>query len=277
MTFKFEAKYGLLTYAQCGNLDAFRIVEHLSELGAECIIGREIHEDGGTHLHAFFMFERKYATRNIRAFDVDGYHPNIVRGYGTPEKGWDYATKDGDVVAGGLERPSGTGDNSSENKWAEIIMAESREEFFSRVARLDPRALACNFGNLEKYADWKYRPVVEEYKHPECLSISPNKPEELDEWAYANVGNISDGMCAPLPGVLTDPRGAFRDRPFGLNPLAAVAGSRANNYRQTKVFGIIWTFQNGQNSMGKEHWKTCILWGAFFLGRANRECRICCF
>lgn len=208
MTFKFEAKYGLLTYAQCGNLDAFAIVERLSELGAECIIGREVHEDGGTHLHAFFMFERKYATRNIRAFDVNGYHPNIVRGYGTPEKGWDYATKDGDIVAGGLERPSGAGDNSNENKWAEIIMAESREEFFSRVARLDPRALACNFGNLEKYADWKYRPMVEEYKHPECLSFSSDKPEELDEWAYANVGNIEGGkLCAGSPPTPPSLRG----------------------------------------------------------------------
>ena len=33
------------------------------------------------HLHAFFMFERKFESRNVRIFDVDGKHPNIVRGY----------------------------------------------------------------------------------------------------------------------------------------------------------------------------------------------------
>ena len=102
MTFRFAARYGLLTYAQSGELDPFRVVNHLADLGAECIIGREDHADGGVHLHAFFMFERKFESRNVRVFDVDGCHPNIVRGYGTPEKGWDYATKDGDVVGGGL-------------------------------------------------------------------------------------------------------------------------------------------------------------------------------
>jgi len=114
MPFKFEAKYGLLTYAQCQNLDPFRVVTHLSEIGAECIIGREDHSNGGTHLHAFFMFERKFATRNERIFDVDGFHPNIVRGYGTPEKGWDYATKDGNIVAGGLQRPSRNEDSGND-------------------------------------------------------------------------------------------------------------------------------------------------------------------
>ena len=60
MTFRFAAQYGLLTYAQSGELDPFRVVDHLGNLGAECIIGRESHSDGGLHLHAFFMFERKF-------------------------------------------------------------------------------------------------------------------------------------------------------------------------------------------------------------------------
>lgn len=195
MSFKFEAKYGLLTYAQCQNLDPFRVVSHLSELGAECIIGRENHAAGGTHLHAFFMFERKFATRNERAFDVDGYHPNIVRGYGTPEKGWDYATKDGEVVAGGLERPSGIRHTSSENKWSEIILAESRDEFFERVATLDPRSLCINFGNLEKYADWKYRPNTEEYSHPGGILFPEERVHQLNEWVDENISGNLNGKC----------------------------------------------------------------------------------
>ena len=107
MPFRFQAKYGLLTYAQCGDLDPFAVVTRLSELGAECIVGREIHEDGGIHLHAFFSFEKKRNLKNERIFDVEGVHPNIQASYGTPEKGYDYAIKDGDVVGGGLERPSG--------------------------------------------------------------------------------------------------------------------------------------------------------------------------
>jgi len=196
MPFKFEAKYGLLTYAQCQNLDPFRVVTHLSEIGAECIIGREDHSNGGTHLHAFFMFERKFATRNERIFDVDGFHPNIVRGYGTPEKGWDYATKDGNIVAGGLQRPSRNEDSGESTKWHEIILAENRDDFFERIANLDPRSLCINFGNLEKYADWKYRPNPEEYSHPGGISFQEERIHELNEWVDENIHGNVNGKCS---------------------------------------------------------------------------------
>lgn len=192
MSFKFQAKYGLLTYAQSPDLDPQRIVELLCDLGAECIVGRERHQDGGIHHHAFFMFERRFITRDVRKFDIDGYHPNIVRGYGTPEKGYDYATKDGDVVAGGLERPSGNDANTRADKWSEIIEAETRDDFFQRVAEMDPRALACNFGNLEKYADWRYRPVREEYKHPEGFEFISECTEDMDKWAEENLNKQHD-------------------------------------------------------------------------------------
>jgi len=192
--FKFEAKYGLLTYAQATQLDPFEIVLRLSGLGAECIIGRESHQDGGTHYHAFFMFERKYASRNSRIFDVNGHHPNIVRGYGTPEKGWDYATKDGDICGGGLERPCGISNSEGETKWAWIIAAETREEFFERIAYRDPRSLCTNFGNLQRYADWKYRPQLIEYEHPGNISFDGGCLEQLTDWADTNIrGIVTDG------------------------------------------------------------------------------------
>lgn len=135
MTFRFAAKYGLLTYAQSEGLDPFRIVSLLAELGAECIVGKEYHADGGTHYHAFFMFARKFQSRNARIFDIDAYHPNILGGRKTPEQMYDYATKDGDVVAGGLERPSGTRDSSdSDTFWRNVFDAPDREETL-RVAR----------------------------------------------------------------------------------------------------------------------------------------------
>lgn len=77
----------------------------------------------------------------------------MVKGYGTPEKGYDYAIKDGDVCAGGLERPSRKGLPEASSKWAEIILAETREEFFETVARLDPRSLCVSFTSLKCYAD----------------------------------------------------------------------------------------------------------------------------
>ena len=102
MSFSFNARYALFTYPQCGDLDPFAVSDHFSEMGAECIVAREAHADGGTHLHAFVDFGRKYRTRRVDAFDVAGQHPNVSPSHGTPAKGYDYAIKDGDVVAGGL-------------------------------------------------------------------------------------------------------------------------------------------------------------------------------
>ena len=128
MPFRFAAKYGLLTYSALGtdsnsvaDLGA-KIVIMLGDLGAECIVGRESHLDGGLHLHAFFMFGRKFESRNVRIFDVDGHHPNIVRGYKDARAGCAYAIKEGDVVGGGLDPDSlGTEVDTSGGVWATLL------------------------------------------------------------------------------------------------------------------------------------------------------------
>lgn len=193
MPFAFNAKYGLFTYAQCGTLDPFQVVELFSELGAECIIGREAHEDGGIHLHAFVDFGRKFRTRDERKFDVGGCHPNVSPSRGTPEKGYDYAIKDGDVVGGGLERPSGSRVSSASEAWPEIIAAESREEFWRLVQELAPRSLLCNFPSLRSYAEWRYRPEPTPYQHPISVDLDTSNFPELDQWRQGNLENNSLG------------------------------------------------------------------------------------
>ena len=196
MPFEFRAKYGLLTYAQCGDLDPFAVSDHLSELGAECIVGREDHADGGIHLHAFFMFETEFRSRSERVFDVQGCHPNIVRGYGTPEKGYDYAIKDGDVVAGGLERPSGARVSRTRDPWADVIMASTRDEFFELVSQVAPRSLCCSFTSLRAYADWRYREDQQPYCTPAGLSFDTGEYPILGEWVQqALVGPGHSGEC----------------------------------------------------------------------------------
>lgn len=156
MTFHVNSRYVLLTYAQCGDLDPWRVMERISEIPGECIVGREVHEDGGLHLHVFCDFGSKFRSRRTDVFDVDGCHPNIAPSRGTPEKGYDYAIKDGDVVCGGLGRPepkSGTGHGKAHATWTEITNATSRGEFWELLHCLDPKAAACSFTQLSKYAD----------------------------------------------------------------------------------------------------------------------------
>lgn len=197
MTFQLNSRYVLLTYPQCGDLDPFKIVGLLSGVGAECIIGRERHRDEGVHLHAFVDFGRKFRTRNQRFADVEGRHPNIQPFGRTPEKGWDYATKDGDVVAGGLERPDGSEVPSACDTWSKICDAKDPEEFWQLARELAPRALLTNFNSLRAYAEWNYRPARIEYSTPPGITFDLSGTPELTEWVRNSLHGNGIGESCP--------------------------------------------------------------------------------
>jgi len=190
--FKFFGKHVLLTYAQCGTLDALAVERLVGSTGGKCIIGKELHVDGGIHLHCFVQWESEFTTTDKRQFDVGGCHPNFRKMYRTPKKGYAYAIKDGEIVGGTLEAIDVIGDESElsgrdsdsrrKSPWFEIILAESRDEFFESCARLDPRSLCVGFMGLSKYADWKYRPNREPYEHPAGYELVPDTIPELSEW-----------------------------------------------------------------------------------------------
>lgn len=193
-----QFRYALLTYSQCGDLDPFEVVNHLSTLGAECIIGREDHADGGVHLHAFVDFGRQYRSRDMSAFDVAGRHPNVSPSRGRPEQGFDYACKDGDIVAGGLERPYGRKVPGASIDWPQAMSAESMDEFLELCLSMDPGTSLRMFTQLQAYARWRYRPTREPYVSPEGVRIDTSSVPELDEWARSNlVRETLGGECPP--------------------------------------------------------------------------------
>uniref|UniRef100_A0A8A4XCC3 Replication-associated protein n=1 Tax=Emberiza spodocephala Genomoviridae sp. TaxID=2814950 RepID=A0A8A4XCC3_9VIRU len=200
-SFKFQARYVLLTYAQCGDLDPWVVSNHLSSLGAECIIGREDHSDGGIHLHAFVDFGRRFSTRDVTKFDVGGRHPNIEPSKGRPWAGYDYAIKDGDVVAGGLERPAESGGSklpANAERWAQIVAAETRDEFWRLLAELDPGAMVRSFTQCRAYAEHRYRTVREAYSTPPGIVVEGERLAELGQWVESNLGGYSGGDTPPL-------------------------------------------------------------------------------
>lgn len=190
MTFRFAAKYGLLTYAQSEGLDPFRIVNHLADLGAECIVGRELHDDGGTHYHAFFMFARKFQSRNPRVFDVDSRHPNILRGIKTPHAMYDYATKDGDICGGGLERPSEGGDSAKNNDefWAAVFDAETKEETLRCAREFSVSLFGRYFFQVRAIAEGKtFRSPLDYVSNPE-LEWELGPYPQLSDWCTTYLG-----------------------------------------------------------------------------------------
>lgn len=181
-SFACNARYFLVTYPQCGDLSEWSVLDHFTTLGAECIIARELHVDEGLHFHVFADFGRKFRSRKTDVFDVDGHHPNIQPSKGTPGQGYDYAIKDGDVVAGGLERPNGTSSGGKTfETWNTIAGANSKEEFFALCEELDPKSLCCSFGQLQKYADWRYAEKPAEYATPRGFQFVGGI-DGRDEW-----------------------------------------------------------------------------------------------
>lgn len=209
-----NSRYKLLTYAQCGDLDPFDIVDLLSGLQGECIVGRELHSDGGIHLHVFVDFGRKFRSRSVGIFDVGGRHPNVVASWGTPEEGYDYAIKDGDVVAGGLERPtpreSRAGNGSAAAKWATIADADDREQFFELVKSLDPKTFVTRLQDLQRFADWKFRSDPEPYVTPNNIHFPDDGTDGRAEWVRQSgigLGEPFIGKCPLLAALPTLPSG----------------------------------------------------------------------
>jgi len=54
--------------------------EYKELLGAnlkEYIIAQENHKDEGIHFHVYLRLKTPIKSRNVRFFDLNGYHPNV--------------------------------------------------------------------------------------------------------------------------------------------------------------------------------------------------------
>lgn len=187
MTFHCNARYFLLTYSQCGDLDPEEVSKHIEQLRGECVVARETHADGGTHLHSFVDFGRKFRSRRTSVFDVGGCHPNVSATHSTPRAGFDYACKDGVIVAGRLERPSAGARPKQNNRWNDIVAAQDRDEFFKLVLEHDPRTLCTSFTQLTKFADWRFRKDPKPYEHPSTLAFDLRRFPELERWTLSSL------------------------------------------------------------------------------------------
>lgn len=184
MTFILNARYFLVTYPQCDGLDEWAVNDHFGRLGAECIVARENHADGGTHLHLFCDFGRKFRSRRADVFDVDGYHPNIERSKRNPRKGALYATKDGEIVAGGLAVPDLPTSlvSAAQDPGSTLICAESQREFFELAEDICPWDLITKFGSMHAYAKWKWPELGEPYESPTGIAIADGAFPDLVSW-----------------------------------------------------------------------------------------------
>lgn len=78
-TFRCVSKRIALTYAQCP-LTREVVANFIGQLHEvkKYVIAQEEHKDGGKHIHCYFEFVSKIDVKNVRHFDIDGHHPNIM-------------------------------------------------------------------------------------------------------------------------------------------------------------------------------------------------------
>jgi len=189
-SFNFNARYALLTYAQCGDLDPFAVATILQnwELSASW------------HVKIMLMAELTYTLLSISegSIEQDELTLSMLAVITQTSHHLTAHLKRVSTIRskmvmlsqGGLERPSRNSVSKTSDVWAEIILAESREEFFSLVSSLAPRALCTSFPSLSKYADWKYRVDPEPYRpDPQFVFDLTGAPELLD-WSHDSLNTV---------------------------------------------------------------------------------------
>lgn len=192
--FRFRGRYCLLTYSQVPTgFDPQDIVDHLHRDNLRCIVCRELHQDGGTHYHAFVDYLRVRDFTGAHRWDVQNVHPNVKRIQRTPWKAYDYCRKDNSIVHEcftGLDRPteprrpSGQREPCSKRKWTEITNAQSEADFLQKCLELDPRALCVSWNSIKAYTTWRYPNIRREYANPDGLTIDICDYRELREYLH---------------------------------------------------------------------------------------------
>jgi len=189
--FRFKGRYCVLTYSQVPpTFNPGDISELLRRDRASFIVCREPHRDGGTHYHVFVDYKRVRDLNGARRWDVQGVHPNLLRVRRTPWRAYAYVTKHQDVVRDTFtdrDRPTpptrgANADGVGKRRWEAITNAPDKDSFFAKCAEMDPRALVTAFGNVSRYADWKYPDLRGSYDSPGGIAFDLGGYPELKEY-----------------------------------------------------------------------------------------------
>lgn len=152
--FRFQGRHVFLTYPRCPlkKEEALEVFQAQFTLNAYTI-GEESHEDGEPHLHAVLSFDRKLHLRDMRCFDIRGYHPNIQR----PRKIEDaikYCQKDGKFVS----------THKSKASYGQILEdSSSFEEFMGKIEVCYPRDMVLNYERIKIFGEYRFKTKKQEY------------------------------------------------------------------------------------------------------------------
>jgi len=181
-SFSYDGVHVFLTYPQCP-LEREQLRDFLHTISPDCayIIGRELHDDGNYHLHAYVHFGGRRRFTSPTAFDVEGYHPNIQK----PRSVRDviaYCRKDDTdaLVSANVLRGDG------KPTWAGILdNATNREEFLALARERFPSAFVLQLERLLFFCEWRFGSEETPYTGRGRLEF--REPETLKNWVDTNL------------------------------------------------------------------------------------------
>lgn len=151
--FRLNARKVGLTYSCPVNADENpiqsreQILEILKEKFGLClyVICTELHENGKKHYHAWLNFDKKVDTRDVRAFDIESVHPNIIQ---KPGAGWiNYVKKAGQFIS-----------NVAENPFTLALAMNSVNEAIDSLWKAVPQTMALSADRIERNLRTKMAP-----------------------------------------------------------------------------------------------------------------------
>lgn len=192
MPFKWRGKNLFLTYPQC-DVEPRDLLTFLRRprggVGGNptyILVGRERHQDGNFHLHAFAVSQRRWVFESESRFDYQDHHPNIAGNVHHPAECLAYCEKDGDTVEWGT-RPNfdETTEVQRESRsalWARLLdTATSPSNFLQLVREADPYTFATRYQQLEGMANSVFR-QRERYVSPYDPYEDFDAPPAVHDW-----------------------------------------------------------------------------------------------
>jgi len=181
-TFSFDGRDVFLTYPQCGDLTRERVRDFLlSTHGVRrFLVGRELHDDGNPHIHAYAGWDERRRLTGERVFDVDGHHPNIQKPRSAKAVA-EYCQKYDVEALRNFELEELAADNRGTG-WRSLLRdCPDERTFLARVEEHYPRELCLSLGRLLEFCQWRFgnnRTGYTGRRRDEFL-----EPDELREWA----------------------------------------------------------------------------------------------
>lgn len=200
--FRINAKRYFLTYPQCGELTRESVRDMLVQThGAQYYcVARESHSDGNNHIHAYGEWTGPFSSRDVRIFDVDGFHPNIQPVRST-KRVLEYILKEDSEPISNVQPMDGGGRVSYGTILGE---ASGRDDFLARVASSYPRDYVVFHQRLREFCDARYPEERVEYV-PRWTEF--DEPAGLREWKLSleeEVGKWTHAGGAPVPSLLVE-------------------------------------------------------------------------